>query len=718
LARKEIIMQEIAFALHSGKIGAGEELKEATSKEFIPIIERVLKRFGMESTQAELLFQKLVNRTGLIVVTERYKDLFGFSHLTFQEFYTAKYLHDNGIDVFTAIQQSTHKTSENVINWWREVILLHSGMQKDTSQIIRKLCRVEKQELLGNLQIAAQCFSEAVEAPIAEVEHELLTSLLVIRTNGKSPKETRTFSPYVKQYLLRFATNKDFYEHALLTAVHNVQTLEEAKKLIYSLLSLTQSVDSNVQTAALKSIIELMESHDLSAIFDRSTIEKLPISEKLDFQLLSLKFIDSKLNKTLDGTFVSQFFERLIKSLTEEVARYPYLRKPIDNVQLKVQIFHEIMRENSKIKHSEVKEWLIDVLYKVLNSSLRYRTYAGPFELSFRKYLTFLLGFLMEIDAHTQDELYKQQLLEMLLKGSRHQQVWAIFLLGDIWLSDSQVINSIIDKLEAPFSEVRLAAISAFRHLKLSESHQNLMQAALNAAFKDKTQLKKMWYKIRELITGEGALGINMAERIQIAGTLFTLSNSKDESAITNLLTDSKDFYPEIYEWKELLDDLNMALNETNIERIISFSEKLSSSSKISPDMTVTACYFYQNNMLDILRTIADFHLKYDVTLRNRLISILLQNIQSPTGDKTKTLLSLKRMNPIIKDKSEEHQLMLDLVSNDSLDIAKQLSSAFTTLLLSLLTFALRIFSRNRLILAITRSPALLDFTRMIRSSQ
>src|SRR4030066_1074933 len=47
----------------------------------------------------------------------------------------------------------------------------------------------------------------------------------------------------------------------------------------------------------------------------------------------------------------------------------------------------------------------------------------------------------------------------------------------------------------------------------------------------------------------------------------------------------------------------------------------------------------------------------------------------------------------------------------------KQHSSAFTPRLLSVLTLTLSFRARNRLILAITRSPARLDFTRRVRSS-
>ena len=149
----------------------------------------------MDSEQAEVLFKKLIDRTGVIVVTEKYKDLYSFSHLTFQEFFTAKYLVTYGIDVFQAAEDASSKNLRSLTGWWREVILLYSGMIKDTSTIVQTLCNREQKDVLGReLQIAAQCLLKSIEAPKPEVEQELFNLLFSIRILETLEPKMNSFS--------------------------------------------------------------------------------------------------------------------------------------------------------------------------------------------------------------------------------------------------------------------------------------------------------------------------------------------------------------------------------------------------------------------------------------------------------------------------------------------------------------------------------------------
>jgi energy-coupling factor transporter ATP-binding protein EcfA2 len=232
--RKEIIMQEIAYAMHSGFFQSGTGGKEASQKDIIQIIEKTLDRFDLDTIQAESYFKKLTLRTGLILSTEKYKGLYSFSHLTFQEYYTARYLQRNGINVFTAFTKNDIM-EESASSWWREVIILYSGMQTDASKLIQDLCNSEKRDILSNrIQIAAQCLLGTIESPHPDVERELLNELINIRTTGKGIKAqaTKSISKYGRDYLLNFATSDDFWEKSIKTHLELATNSKDLAELI------------------------------------------------------------------------------------------------------------------------------------------------------------------------------------------------------------------------------------------------------------------------------------------------------------------------------------------------------------------------------------------------------------------------------------------------------------------------------------------------------
>jgi hypothetical protein len=202
LKRKEAIMQEIAFALHIGRIGTEFGGREATGKEIIPIVEEKLRQFRLPMENARPLFRKLIDRSGIIVSVERYADRFSFSHLTFQEFYTTKYIFENQLPILI---QFMDESIEEVTGWWREVVLLYVSMVRDSSKLIREMCKptlVDLYDLASRrLQIAAQCLLQSVAVQDEAIERAILQNLLDIRLGVRDsisvdpscPKELRTY---------------------------------------------------------------------------------------------------------------------------------------------------------------------------------------------------------------------------------------------------------------------------------------------------------------------------------------------------------------------------------------------------------------------------------------------------------------------------------------------------------------------------------------------
>ena len=145
-ARKVAILEEIAFALHSGKIGSAYGRKEFAEVEVIPIVQSMLIEFRMDSANAAELFMKLVDRSGIIVCVEQF-DKYAFSHLTFQEYFAAKYLNDKHLDIFETVERVANDSPSKITTWWREVLLLYSAMQRDASWIINKLSNIGELDL-------------------------------------------------------------------------------------------------------------------------------------------------------------------------------------------------------------------------------------------------------------------------------------------------------------------------------------------------------------------------------------------------------------------------------------------------------------------------------------------------------------------------------------------------------------------------------------------
>jgi len=314
LIQKDLIMQEIAYSMHCGKIGYG---KEAKGGEIIPLIRQMLESFGMQASESERLFNKLVSRTGVIVVTEKYKDLYAFSHLTFQEFYTAKYLHTNGMNIFQVVKEIESKEVKSLTGWWKEVLFLYSGMKKDTSSIIIDLCNIQTEEpLRSELQIAAQCFSESVTLPNAEIENILFAKLYAIRSLGKVMKKENLSNSSFKKHLLRFAANDNYYQYALESFVTDLEQDKDIKPAEETIISLLPSTDRHVQIAASNTLVNMWKKHAgrlaptkefLSKVMDFAdlpmTLKMIQIIQQTPELIGDKEFVDAHVEKTLTMVF-------------------------------------------------------------------------------------------------------------------------------------------------------------------------------------------------------------------------------------------------------------------------------------------------------------------------------------------------------------------------------------------------------------------------------
>jgi hypothetical protein len=538
LMQKDLIMQEIAYSMHCRKIGFG---KEARGSEIIPIIRQILDGFGLEVSDAERLFEKLVSRTGVIVVTEKYKDLYAFSHLTFQEFYTARYLHANGMNIFQVIEDIELKESKSLTGWWREVILLYSSMKKDISSIIVDLCKAQEEDLLKReLQIAGQCFEESVKVPSTEAEEVLFTKLFSIRSLGKALEKEKLSNPNFKKHLLRLATHDKYFVYVLKNIIAGIKNEKETISAEEIFLNLLQSSDRNVQIAASEALVELWEKH-----FEILTPTKEILHKILEFvdlyAILRIIVVVQKKPQLIDDRkFIDEFVMILLQTIFRETnlgyfsfRGFPYYYSDT-STQIEVYVIRKILNELVSGKFDEQKQVIRLQLTQKLHEDFKempfYMTLRSASDDYFRENrlaYKFLLESILQIDDEILLKQHKGQLLDMLITGTSEQQVWAIYLLKELCSDDPVVIKTILEKINSPWSEVRSTAIEAFRHLSLNDHQISYVIALLNKATENNNLITKIKSFFTEIFLGRGEAGITQEERIQIIGTLCCLDGAQ-----------------------------------------------------------------------------------------------------------------------------------------------------------------------------------------------
>lgn len=141
--QKENVLREIAFNFQIQ--GIGEQHRDKLEQ----LIASILPNFGIAKS-AENFLLDIEQRSGLLI--ERSIDVLGFSHLTLQEYLSAKYIH--------LTHQHVQYLYENFdTQEWREVVLLYVGMLDDASDIIRRILQVNS---IPRLILAGYCIGDAM----------------------------------------------------------------------------------------------------------------------------------------------------------------------------------------------------------------------------------------------------------------------------------------------------------------------------------------------------------------------------------------------------------------------------------------------------------------------------------------------------------------------------------------------------------------------------
>jgi HEAT repeat protein/energy-coupling factor transporter ATP-binding protein EcfA2 len=240
--QKRAILQPLAFHLQR------EGIREQKREKFIELLENGLPKIGVRKDKAEDLIDEIRDRCGILVETKI--GFFGFTHLTFQEFLTARYISDNDLEDFLL----TKKRDES----WLEVTLLYSGM-KDTTNLFQKILNEKEDIFYTNLFLIGRCLAESlsldpelrtqIEQKLFDVYldenefNESKQSALEILTEINYPQTTSRFIERTKD------KRSDVRGHAAL-ALGRIR----AKEGVLPLIELLKDTDSRVRASAASAL--------------------------------------------------------------------------------------------------------------------------------------------------------------------------------------------------------------------------------------------------------------------------------------------------------------------------------------------------------------------------------------------------------------------------------------------------------------------------------
>ncbi len=149
---KRALLARLAFSMHEARVA------ELPAKAVAKCFAEKLPDLGRSAGEAEQIVAEIRDRDGVLV--ERAPGLFAFSHLTFQEY-------------FTALEMVNARDYESLVrryedSWWREVIVLSAGFPgADSARIVRQLLSADGEAVAEATMLAAQCAETAVELPVS-----------------------------------------------------------------------------------------------------------------------------------------------------------------------------------------------------------------------------------------------------------------------------------------------------------------------------------------------------------------------------------------------------------------------------------------------------------------------------------------------------------------------------------------------------------------------
>lgn len=307
LEQKEAIMRRLAVAFHTGEVGDKSGGREANLTDIQKIISGMLPSLGRPAEDATHLLQMLVERSGIII--ERQRGILSFAHHTFQEYFTAQHL---AINEYAQHRDFLLRPENILSDWWREVILLYSGLLSDSSSFIHSIYQPPPEDLCEQkLRLAALCLNEAVEVKQVDVRKYVASELLKVRTQNIQIDSEFIITPAGIEYLVQWSKGQEWFTNAAIARAREANDVRQAPVISKQVLAALEDQQAVIRGAAVKSIRHL-PAHMLSNELIDSAL-KLLNDEDHDVRCVaanSLWFMD----KCIDSSKINQAILNNIKT--------------------------------------------------------------------------------------------------------------------------------------------------------------------------------------------------------------------------------------------------------------------------------------------------------------------------------------------------------------------------------------------------------------------
>ncbi len=255
------LLQEIAWQMH------GQGLRYFTEDQVLVLITRFLPTLGMNGSQAHDVLLAISGDNGLL--REQADGVYGFFHLTLQEYFASQYIKD-------ASALLEHLSDP----WWEEVILLYAGEAYDATPLLDRLLapegtgKIPEDIFSSKLLLAGRCL--ATRPTIRNVHlwddipDRLFKKLLQTDYTFMQQQVADTLAEFgcayldrdVNQRLLQLLTNtksKVTVRRSIATAFGDYGAREVATDLLEVLVKAGPDLDNELRNAISGAITKLAD---------------------------------------------------------------------------------------------------------------------------------------------------------------------------------------------------------------------------------------------------------------------------------------------------------------------------------------------------------------------------------------------------------------------------------------------------------------------------
>ena len=491
------------------------------------------------------------------------------------------------------------------------------------------------------MQVTAQCLLEAVSITNPILEEETLRKLLAVRVGKKGYKNLNVMQPNIRKYLLNYGVGKYFNLDALELAIRRTENNRITKFFLSAFTDLLRSSDFSLVLTSIELLIELGSNSKLVKNLSSEAFDELLNDPDPDIRLATI----SLLLTIAPNQKITDSKRKIIEVLLEIMPEKFNSDLAIDTQLLEDAIklgFYSLSSKEIRIKS---RQKIAGVLFKTIRDN----------EFSF-PLCRIATKTLLRLDDNNLRLIHKQQIIDMLLTGTKNQQILAIDLLLDNFAADSNVINLVLSKLKSPIPALRKFVLDLLQSdLKMNNQQVDETITRLKRRQKETHLLIRLFDDFKNIALGSGTLNQDKFECSYLLQALLHLDKDPGNAILQNLISVYKKL-PVDFRWMRLWalsDEAATKLHSSDLDEIVLLYEKDRENKLEGWDDEL------HRKAIAILEWLTKF-LTTDEQ-KNKLISLLLDDAQNDSDEVSiQALSTLKNIKAIKADDNNIRAQLLD----------------------------------------------------------